>query len=1224
MKNSTPATCFIVFLFVLLCLPFSGRSMPGGAVSCRAHSSVSENWSWTRVGAIQGVNAFDNIVVDPQDERIWYVISIENGLYVTRDDGVAWSHAISSRGLGAEGLQIDPENPNIVYAAVRDKLYKSSDRGKNWNIVYTCPEYIRSVLVSKIDGSIYLGPQTETNASPGLYKSTDGGLHFNALPFGVATQYLICWDIVEDAGNNVLYVPVELADHPQPYSPPLFRSMDGGVTWQNIAFTDWHAQEMAVDARNGTVYFLKEGSVLYRSSNHGLSWSQLSSQPLFNFQLDLCHPGRVFGGSSYESGVRGAWMSENGGRGFASFGLDEMRVTGVAMNGECSKLYAATWGDGIWKTNAPDYVPSAGIRVANTLDGGLWSLREAIDLANRGVGADTIRFDISKSDPAFDPASGTWTILIAEDLPMIIDDSLFIDGYSQRQNRGEDVNPQGPEIILTPVVGNAVDTGLLVTSAYNRISHLVINSVNGSAIHLDGQSAQFNFISGCYIGTDAYGEVAMPNQFGIYLSNSSKNSIGSFYEIDRNIISGNTNHGLVIAGATSSENLIVGNFIGLTPNGGRRGNGSYGVFVSASRNTIAGNEIAYNGSVGIAVLSADADRITMSQNSIHDNLAGGILLFSGANGGIQPPVLSFSNGAVYGMTLPGATVELFSDAGDQGALFEGDLTADDEGKFVWANAVAGPYVTATATDAEGNTSAFSNALAPLVSGDETLFEVANTNPAGDGSLAAAMIAANDASGRKRIVFHIPKNDAGFDAATGVWTIKPAEAYIADTDSLTIDGRSQKEFIGEDTNPLGPEIAIDGSSLIGDGFTFNNVNRFRVYGLAVYNFQNGIYCRQVDGGVIAGCCIGTDAAGEDSLGNAGNGVYAQDSRSILIGGSGDSDGNLILGNPNGAVYVFRCSTVTIEGNLFDVNRSTQKTFSSIFGPIVSQRSDHVTISDNVIGGAIAGVTSWQSSELMIRNNFININRTWEKIGKLNVGVWLSDSSHDNIVANNNIGFCELYAIGLQDGAVRCRLTQNQLTGNTYTGIYLDATANDKKAAPTLLSATPDNVTGQAAPADTVEIFNDGDGQARLFLGAATADAAGRFSLTLPATPQLANVTATAANAVGNTSTLSAPIEINDTAVNEGGASGPARFYLSPNFPNPFNPSTAIRFGLQKNGVVDLRVYNMRGEEAALLLHERMTAGDHLATFDAGALPSGLYLLRLQAGGFERMEKMLLVR
>jgi len=89
------------------------------------------------------------------------------------------------------------------------------------------------------------------------------------------------------------------------------------------------------------------------------------------------------------------------------------------------------------------------------------------------------------------------------------------------------------------------------------------------------------------------------------------------------------------------------------------------------------------------------------------------------------------------------------------------------------------------------------------------------------------------------------------------------------------------------------------------------------------------------------------------------------------------------------------------------------------------------------------------------------------------------------------------------------------------------------------------------------------------------------------------------------------------------------YLSQNFPNPFNPTTGIEFGLSARMAVTLRIYDAAGRLVRTLVDETMPAGKHVKMWDgrtsAGAeAASGIYFYRLEAGTFWQTKKMVLLR
>ena len=98
----------------------------------------------------------------------------------------------------------------------------------------------------------------------------------------------------------------------------------------------------------------------------------------------------------------------------------------------------------------------------------------------------------------------------------------------------------------------------------------------------------------------------------------------------------------------------------------------------------------------------------------------------------------------------------------------------------------------------------------------------------------------------------------------------------------------------------------------------------------------------------------------------------------------------------------------------------------------------------------------------------------------------------------------------------------------------------------------------------------------------------------------------------------------TGITEREGEVPQQFMLCQNFPNPFNPSTTIRYGLPQRSQVTLSVFNTLGQQAALLQDGEQEAGYHEVKFDGSGLSSGVYFYRIQAGSFIQTRKLLLVR
>jgi hypothetical protein len=92
------------------------------------------------------------------------------------------------------------------------------------------------------------------------------------------------------------------------------------------------------------------------------------------------------------------------------------------------------------------------------------------------------------------------------------------------------------------------------------------------------------------------------------------------------------------------------------------------------------------------------------------------------------------------------------------------------------------------------------------------------------------------------------------------------------------------------------------------------------------------------------------------------------------------------------------------------------------------------------------------------------------------------------------------------------------------------------------------------------------------------------------------------------------------------SRPTGFKLAQNYPNPFNPTTTIMFTLEKSAKVDVRVYNLLGEEVAVLINSQVrSAGINRITFNGKGLSSGVYIYRVRLDNqYTEERKMMLLK
>lgn len=98
----------------------------------------------------------------------------------------------------------------------------------------------------------------------------------------------------------------------------------------------------------------------------------------------------------------------------------------------------------------------------------------------------------------------------------------------------------------------------------------------------------------------------------------------------------------------------------------------------------------------------------------------------------------------------------------------------------------------------------------------------------------------------------------------------------------------------------------------------------------------------------------------------------------------------------------------------------------------------------------------------------------------------------------------------------------------------------------------------------------------------------------------------------------------TALTNEGSIVPNAISLGQNFPNPFNPETAISFGINKDQHVKLQVYDVTGRMVSELVNQELTAGNYNYKWNAAANSSGMYFYRLTTEGFTETKKMMLIK
>lgn len=103
-----------------------------------------------------------------------------------------------------------------------------------------------------------------------------------------------------------------------------------------------------------------------------------------------------------------------------------------------------------------------------------------------------------------------------------------------------------------------------------------------------------------------------------------------------------------------------------------------------------------------------------------------------------------------------------------------------------------------------------------------------------------------------------------------------------------------------------------------------------------------------------------------------------------------------------------------------------------------------------------------------------------------------------------------------------------------------------------------------------------------------------------------------------------VESSAVSISDGNAETPSGFKLYNNYPNPFNPTTQIRYEIGQTSDVSIKVYDVLGRQVQTLIDSRQNPGSYTLSFDASALSSGIYFYRIQAGSFVDVKQMTLIK
>ena len=608
-------------------------------------------------------------------------------------------------------------------------------------------------------------------------------------------------------------------------------------------------------------------------------------------------------------------------------------------------------------------VPGLTLVVTNLDDSGPGTLREAIIAANAAVtDGDRITFNVAGPGPHL--------FMPTNPLPSLTDPGTTIDGYTQPGASSNTLAIGNNAVIQIRIDGSLAGfntDGLRLESGQHTIRGLCLTGFRQSAIHaighffsviegnfigveVDGVTARANFNNGIliensalnivggarpearnilsgnstgvrllnagstanrifnnYIGTTASGQERLGNSTGIVIQNAPGNQIGGAGLLEGNVISGNSSHGINLFSNGSTNNSILGNFVGTDPSGTvDLGNNSGGINLGGGdHNEIgridsgAGNTIAFNQGDGVSVVSFNSTGNAIRGNSISENGGLGIDLGNsgvttndlndvdnGANLLQNFPILTTVTGAVGQVSISGNLqstpdsaflLDFYSNltpdpsAHGEGRTFLGSASVDTDGSgnapfnVIFATTIVGRHISSTATDTNNNTSEFSPTVVATSFLPGITLTVTNLDDSGPGTLREAILGSNlNASRSNNVIrFNLPGD--------GPHVIEVLSALPSPSDPVVIDGFSQPGS-SENTLAIGNNASHQ-VFLSGANAPFGTVGLtlrhggVTVRGLGIENFNRGFAITSPTGNIIAGCIIRS---------NSSDGIHISDS------------------------------------------------------------------------------------------------------------------------------------------------------------------------------------------------------------------------------------------------------------------------------------------------------------------------------------------------------------
>lgn len=295
-----------------------------------------------------------SLALHPTNPNILYVATNES-VYKTRDGGASWERmATDLSSYRVLSLALDPKHPATVYAGTMgDAVYKSPDGGQRW-IAHNAG---LKEHVSVVNRFVFDPRDSETvyaATTVGVFRSTDGGRLWDERMTGMKEVHIVFTLATDPARPHVFYAGT---------TGGAYRSTDRTATWKKIndglipaeildASLALGVSALAIDPRNPDTVYAGTNNGLFKTTNMGESWTRiglsLADQYISSLVIDPTNPSILYAG-----GRAGIQKSLDGGQTWQAMnqGLETLNVRTIVMSPrDPQTLYAGTNGSGLYRS----------------------------------------------------------------------------------------------------------------------------------------------------------------------------------------------------------------------------------------------------------------------------------------------------------------------------------------------------------------------------------------------------------------------------------------------------------------------------------------------------------------------------------------------------------------------------------------------------------------------------------------------------------------------------------------------------------------------------------------------------------------------------------------------------------------------------------------------------------------------------------------------------------